>query len=54
MTTHAKIALPDGVDCDVNTFYVSFITIPYSYFDKGRGKSAVSYTHLTLPTNREV
>ena len=40
MTTNAKIALPDGVDCDVNTFYVSFITIPYSYFDKGRGKSA--------------
>ena len=37
MTTYAKIALPDGVDCDVNTSYVSFITTVESrYFEVPR------------------
>ena len=52
-------SLTDSPDIDLKVYYCSDEVlrgkdIEKTYLVKGRISDAVSYTHLTLPTNREV
>ena len=58
-----KISIPkigDEIDCTFSRIDKEFVYVEFGYKSEGRIKiteftnEAVSYTHLTLPTNREV